>query len=398
MSDEPNWLEFFEDRERLWADYYLDFAEQNVQRDREAYDRLEEESGNLLRVGDWLAEHNDAESILSLATALWQKSDFLRTRGYLQRGLPLLEQACQAAQDKGDVEAEFNWLEALAHVHQVNGDPVFAQPLYEQAFMLAQASDAPTLKAHAQLGLGQLFMDMGDLDKAVTWLKQALQTCREVGAHEYEIEVITNLGNALSLQGEFNTAIAYLEQELPSAQSRQDRRGEAELHHALGFTAALAEDWSQAIIHFDAATNIAQEIGDRFREIRGLHNLGEALLAVGNIQKSVTILEEAVERQEAIDDIITKTYTHFYLAKAYRALHALDDCLTQLEQTYPFRQVPVSAALAAEAEWIKAEIYLEQGNVTLAKTALQDILNLTPEHIDDIRNQAKLLLDSLEHG
>src|SRR5262245_15670137 len=106
MNSEPNWLEFFQDREQLHAGYYLHFAQQHARRAPEAYERLELESGNLFKTAAWLAQHSEAEAILKLATALWQQTDFMRTRGFLQRGLPLLEQAHQAAQQLGDLRTE----------------------------------------------------------------------------------------------------------------------------------------------------------------------------------------------------------------------------------------------------------------------------------------------------
>src|SRR5262245_29511526 len=101
MGGNTSWLRFFEDRERLYANYYLDFAHQHARRDAVAYEQLEVESGNLFRTAAWLAEQNEAGSILNLATALWEQSDFIYSRGFLQRGLPLLQQAYQAARQLG---------------------------------------------------------------------------------------------------------------------------------------------------------------------------------------------------------------------------------------------------------------------------------------------------------
>jgi hypothetical protein len=54
--------------------------------------------------------------------------------------------------------------------------------------------------------------------------------------------------------------------------------------------------------------------------------------------------------------------------------------------------------LAAEAEWIKAEIYLERGNIKLAKNALGEVLNLASEAAGLIGNQAKQLLEELQNN
>lgn len=396
MSTEPNWLGFFENRERLYAAYYLDFAEQNARRDPEAYDRLEAESGNLLRVADWLGEHEEAEGILRLAEALWEESDFIRIRGFMQRGLPLLEQARKVAGQTGDVEAEFVWLEALANIHWSIGKPDLAQSLYEQALELAQASEKFRLKAQAQLGMGRVYMDLGYLDSATRWLQQALQGYRQIQDYAGEIETLITLGNLLSLQGDFAEAEIYLAQGLPLTQVHKDRRSEAALRYALGYVGTNAQDWPQAVHHYEAAVDIAQAIGDHYYEVRGLTALGEAWLALGNADRAITLLEEALTRQEVSDDILAKAFTHFYLAKAYHEVNHLEKALAQLQHVYPFHEVPILAGEAAEAAWLKAEIYLEKENVDLARAALQNVLDLAPDHRADLREVARRRLEAIE--
>jgi tetratricopeptide (TPR) repeat protein len=400
MSDELIWLDYFEDRERLYAKFYLDFAQQHARRDPEAYDQLEVESGNLLKTAAWLSEQNEAEDILKLAEALWQQSDFLRSRGFLQRGLPLLEQARQAARQLGDLRAEFFCLEALAYVHYSTNNFALAQPLYEQTLTLAQDIDEPRLKAQAYLGMGRLLMDMGHLERAATWLKQALQEYRQTQDYTGEITTLTALGNLLSLQGDLAGAVTYLEQGLPLAQARQDHHGEVALHLALGYVGTAAQDWPTAIKHYEITVKIARVIGDRFFEVRGLHNLGEAWLEFGEVQKAVNVLEEALIRQETLDDVLTKAFTHFYLAKTYNVLNESAKSLVQLKQIYPYllkrRDAPILAGLAAESAWIMADNYLKLGNTELAQTALHYVLTLAPNHMADIRQAAESLLQSIE--
>jgi len=398
METETNWIEFFEDRERLYAEYYLDFAQQNARRDPEAYEQLEAESGNLLRVADWLAEQNEAEGILRLASALWEESDFMRSRGFMQRGLPLLEHAHQSARQIEDLEAEFIWLEALANVHHETGNPELAQPLFEEALKLAQGLNNLQFKAKARLGIGRVLMEKGQLSRAASWLKQALQNYRQTQEHTGEIETLTALGTLLSLQRDFAGAESYLEQGLSIAQARQDRQGEAALRNALGYAATLAQDWLKAIKHYEAVIEVARAIGDYFFEVRGLHNLGEAWLELGDVQQAVNLLEEALTRQETIDDVLTKAFTHFCLGKAYNILNAPDKSLVQLKEVYPFRQVPVLLPLAVEAAWIRADNYLKQSKIDLARTALQNVLGLAPHHMAEIRRAAGELLESLEKG
>ena len=395
MSDEPNWLEFFEDRERLWAEYYLEFAEENARRDPKAHEQIELESGNLSLIIAWLAEHDEFEGILRLAEALWQKSDFMRIRGFIQRGLPLLEEARRSAQQLGDLRAEFTWLDALTIARGFNGDSTLTLPLHEQLLALAQKINEPEFEAKAQLEMGSLQMEMGNLDDALIWLNQALQNYRQIQDYKGEVNTLINLGNLLSLQGNVEDAVAHLQHGLCLAEAEQDKQGELNLRFALGYVGTATQDWSMAVKHFEPVIKMAQDIGDRFLEIRGLHNLGEAWLELGDIQKAISLLEAALDIQEISDDILTKAFTHLYLAKAHNILASPDVSLAHLEHVYPLSQVPILFHEAATAAWVKADNYLKKNDTCQAQIALQDVLALAPDHMADLRMAAETLLNSL---
>jgi tetratricopeptide (TPR) repeat protein len=398
MRTEPNWLDFFEDRERLYAAYYLDFAERNARRDPEAYEQLEAESGNLLRVADWLGEHNEAEGILRLAGALWEESDFLHTRGFIQRALLLLEQAYQSARQLGDIRAEFTWLEAYAYAQGSNGKLTLARPLLEQALVLAEEIDEPKFRAKAQLEMGRLLMEVGHLDDAATRLKQALNDYRLGQDYAGEIETLIVLGNLLSLQGDSDGAVAYLGQGLTLVRAKQDRYGEVALRFALGYVGSLTRNWTLAVKHYELVIEMARAVGDRFLEARGLTNLGEAWLELGDVQQAISLLSEALDLQKMSDDVLTKAFTHFYLGKVYYVFNDPDRTLAQLSQVSIFRQIPNVVDIAAEAAWLEAECYLKKNNIDSARIALQNVLNLAPDRMTDIRQAAKSLLESIDKG
>jgi tetratricopeptide (TPR) repeat protein len=395
MSSEPNWLDFFEDQERRYTEYYLDFAEQNARHDPEAYDQLETESGNLLKIAAWLSEHDEAEDILKLADALWQGSDFLHKRGFLQRGLPLLEQACQAARKMGNPRVEFIWLEASAYAHGSIGNLAVAQSMLEQALPLAKEINEPKFRAKAQLEMGRLQMEMGHPNRATTWLKQALQGYRQSQDYEGEINTLIVLGNLLSLQGDSEHAVSHLEHGLHLAHARQDRQSELSLRFALAYVGTATKNWKLAVKLHEPVVEMARQAGNRFLEIRALNNLGEAWLELGDIQQAISLLDEALALQETSDDIITKAFTHLYLAKAHNILNSPEVSLAHLEYVYPLSQVPASFHEAAEAAWVRADNFLKRNDIKQAQSALQDVLDLAPSHMISLRTAAETLLKSI---
>lgn len=399
MSDEPNWVEFYQDRRRSHADAYLAFAQTHAQRDPVAHDQLETESGNLLRAADRFWKQNDWQSTLALAGALWEQSDFLRTRGLMQRAIPLLEHACEAAGRIPDLSAECVWHEALGFVHYASGTHAPSLSQYRQALDLAQKTDDACLKARVQLGLGRLQTDLGQLDTAAALLTQALQDYRAVRDRNGEIVTLTALGTLCILQGELSGASEYLERGISLARTMEDAQNEASLLYTLGYVATRSQVWQEAAMHFQAAIEAARAIGDHPLEARSMTSLSEVRLVQGDVQGAATLLEQALALQETTDDILTPYVTRFSLAKVYNVLGDIDRSQALLNQAYPrlveMRHAPQAAMAAAYAAWIMADNYLKRGEADQARNALHDLLELAPPQLDDLRKAAEARLGSI---
>lgn len=400
MSDEPNWLEFYQDRQRTHADTYLTFAQENAQRDPAAHDQLESESSNLLKVADWLWTQGDQQGILTLASALWEQSDFFRTRGLTQRAIPILEHAREAAQQTADLPAEFVWLEALGFARwHFAGDHAQAQPMYEQALTLAQQINDPHLEARARSGLGQLQLDLGQLDTATELLTQALQGYREAHDQDGEIATLHALGRTCTLQGDLAGATRYLEEGLCLARAAQDPQDEARLLYSLGYACITAQDLENAAGHFQAAVEVARTTGDRSVEARSMTALSELRLAQGDAPGAIALLEGALAIQGTSGDLAAETFTRFSLAKVYNALGEPDKSQAQLYLAYPrlieLEHNPQAVITAVYAVWLMADNHLKRGETDQAQDALHKVLELAPPQLVELRQAAEALLASI---
>ncbi len=237
---------------------------------------------------------------------------------------------------------------------------------------------------------------MGHLNDAATRLKQALHEYRLCKDYEGEIESLIVLGNLLSLQGAPDDAEAYLKQGLNLVQAKKDQHGEVAMQFALGYIGTATKNWTWAIRYYEPVIEMAQTIGDRFLEVRGLTNLGEAWLELGDVQRAIKLLNEALDLQKMSDDVLTKAFTHLYLAKAYNILDSPEISLAHLEYVYPLSQVPVSFHEAAEAAWVRADNYLKTNDIQQAQAALQDVMDLAPDHMVNLRTAAATLLNSIK--
>jgi tetratricopeptide (TPR) repeat protein len=400
MSDDLNWAEFYQSRQRLHAYTYLEFAQAQAQPTPVAHAQIEVELPNLLQAADWLRSHEDRPGLLKLAALLWEESNFFRTRGLGQRAIPLLESACAAASQLADRPAECAWLDALSFVHwNFVGDYPRAEALYQQMLALAQQIDHPRLKPHAQLGLGRLYIDLGRFEAALTLLTEALQGYRQASDIGGETTTLMTLGTLYSQQGNWSSATEYLSQALVLAQVTQDIRTEADLLYRIGYIDLMTQNLTGAAEHFQAALAAAQLADHRLLAARSQVALGEVRFGQGDAFTAAALLEEALILQEASGDIVAQPFTQLSLGKTYNFLNEVDKSLAQLHRAYArlveMRSATPAALAAAYAAWFIADNHLKRGDTGQARYALQNVLTFGLPQLADLRQEATILLQSL---
>ena len=172
MSDEPNWVEFYQDRRRSHAGAYLAFAQAHAQRDPVAHGQLDAEFLNFVAVAAWMREQANWPGLVSLAAALEEESSYLPDRGPTPQALPLLEDGLEAARALGDVPTMCARLNTLGETLTALGQIEQALTLYEEALARArQAGDLAAVYA-ALCHLGLAWIDR-DISQALIYLSEA---------------------------------------------------------------------------------------------------------------------------------------------------------------------------------------------------------------------------------
>ena len=133
--------------------------------------QLEVEHGNLRAALTWCRQHNEADSGLLLASALWS---FWSTRGYHSEGR--------------------EWFKSL--------------------FSIARTQEPTAARARALTGAGVLAYQQGDLDEAQSCLAQNLSNYRELKDENGISSTLNNLGVLALSRGNYVQARTYYEESL----------------------------------------------------------------------------------------------------------------------------------------------------------------------------------------
>jgi predicted ATPase/transcriptional regulator with XRE-family HTH domain len=189
--------------------------------------RLDAEYDNFRAALAWAHEHDEAESGVRLAAALW---DFWYTRGYLREGRAWIETmlALEPA-DAAPPRARAIALRGVATLAVRQGD-IAAAERYTRATLAAfRTIDDKRGMAAAHNLLGNTAFARNDYPEAMTCYMECLSLRRESNDREGIGRVLSNLGRTARFQGDYERAVAFY------------REGEA-VNRATGDTQGLASN------------------------------------------------------------------------------------------------------------------------------------------------------------
>ncbi|MBN1872823.1 MAG: tetratricopeptide repeat-containing protein [Anaerolineae bacterium] len=383
MSEEPEWLSFYQDRGRRHATLALAFAVQHGQNTPEAHQQLAQELPNMVRALEWMQTHTHWHNIAHLFSALWEESRFLQDRGpapaYLIEGkghllpaadlLPLLEMGVLAARELKDNHKLCMCLNALGSTLRAMGKVDEALALHNEALTIAQQfEDASPARQTLSL-LGMVWIDK-DVNQALPHLQKALNTPVSHTNVELDIDLFGALATAHAQLGQmallnqlsepgkaaFEKAATYLEKALGLATKSQDKRRQAELYHQRGYLRSVTNDLENARADFQQAADLSKEVGHQWGYGRALQALGVLRIQIGQVAQNtnkvalgITDLEKALTLLEQTGDGEIIASTLAALGQGYALLGQLDMAKAHLEHALEvikaFSDLPKIAAL-----------------------------------------------------
>ncbi|XP_068714080.1 tetratricopeptide repeat protein 28-like [Montipora foliosa] len=166
---------------------------------------------------------------------------------------------------------------------------------------------------------GRYFQLMGDIKKAIEYLKKHLTTAIAIGDRRGEGVAYGNLGNAYYSLSDYRKAVEYHEKHLKIAIEIGDREGEGKTYGNLGNSSQLMGDYRKAIEYHEKHLKIAIEIGDRGGEGRAYGSLGNAYVLLGDYRKAVEYHEKHLKIATEVGDRGGEGGAYANLGIAYRS-------------------------------------------------------------------------------
>lgn len=275
---------------RRHAEYFLELAERAAPELRRTGQstwlaRLDRDHDNLRAALDWCIEQHEAQLGLRLGAAL---ARFWYVRGYLDEGLHQLERLLAMPTSAGD---------AAIRVAVLNG-------------------------------AGNLAWTLGDLDRAETFLNEALELARQLGEEHGQASTLYELSKVASDRKQSAEALRLAEQARAAWQRQHDTWGIAVALNMLGELMRETGDLAQARQLYEHSLRLFIEVDDARGRAIATHNL--AILAASrddlrtavDLQRSILPLKlELGDREGIVCSLID--LAQLGLRRTERALAAL---------------------------------------------------------------------------
>ena len=222
--------------------------------------------------------------------------------GYAYEGLKYFEESLGFSKKSGDEFETANSLSSLGNVYIYIEQVDKAIECYKMALVIAKEI-AYRQGEGVDLGnLGVAYNDLGQVEKAIEYYEQALVILKEIGDSRGEGNQLGNLGVAYNDLGQVEKAIEYYEQALVILKEIGDSRGEGNQLGNLGVAYNDLGQVEKAIEYYEQALVIAKEIGDSRGEGNRLRNLGLAHSHLGQVEKAIEYYEQALVIGKEIKD------------------------------------------------------------------------------------------------
>jgi CHAT domain-containing protein/tetratricopeptide (TPR) repeat protein len=216
-----------------------------------------------------------------------------REIGDTEDALAAGQQALEIARSIGDLTGVDFGLDTLAAIHASRGEFEEALSLYYQSLDALRKKGYPESEADDWLGLGKLYLQLGDAGRATKAFQRAVTASEDAHDSADEIEVLGFLGDLALGQHQFQKAQNDYRRGLEDAQSKQLLPEESFLLIQLGKSYAIRGSRARAATSFEGALAIARKISQTSLEGRALQGLGDLDATSGHAAQAAAAYTQA---------------------------------------------------------------------------------------------------------
>jgi len=203
----------------------------------------------------------------------------------------------------------------------------------EEALKLYRQAGDKRREPLSLLGIGKVYGDLGENQKALEYYNQSLSLFRAVGDRSGEAVTLYNIGGTYSGLGENQKALEYYSQSLSLSRTIGNRSGEALTLNNLGLVYSELGEKQKALEYYNQSLSLFRAVGDRDGEATALNNIGLVYSELGENQKALEYYSQSLPMTRAVGDRDGEAVTLYNIASVKRRQNNLTEALNDIESS-----------------------------------------------------------------
>lgn len=353
-----------------------------------------------------------AKVTLALLQMFWGQGNLVATEAWLPR-------ATELVQGTADPTLHFNLVRARLHLRMAQGAYEEAEPIAVAAWAAAEQSGDPQLRLLAKLDQGKLALSrhryaeaqstieealrigersinplvqdsiflflgraayyQGAMAQAKAYDEQGIHLARALGLRLRIADHLLHLGTVYDALGDYGAAQGAYQEALAIYRERGARQHEISVLGNLGISTAYLGDYAGAIRYTQQAMTLQSELGKVNQSAIAFTNLALFYHQVGEQVTAGAYAQQGITAAQAEGDRYIAGFAHTFHGHALSALGESAAAQAAYAQALGCYEELGLGYLTPEPQAGLARLWLAQGDVAAARTAIEPILRLIEE-------------------
>ncbi|MCA9735295.1 MAG: tetratricopeptide repeat protein [Deferribacteres bacterium] len=270
-------------------------------------------------------------------------------------------------------QARFHLL--FGEMYQLLGNPQQAELCYERLIDHSTETEHANLHGTGQLKMGQLHIELGELDNATRFFQTAEAVLYNAGNLKNGIIAKIELAKIAYRKGEYVEAEKLFRNALEDTVATHDKYHEAVILNQLGVISRLRGDLEEARSRLQEALVCFQSVNDRFGEAECWNNLGRIYFQQKNFTAALSSYDKAIELCQTSGTFTLKAFVSLNKCDLYLYTNDLPLAVIACRNALDIFVRLKNPTGIARASKMLGTIAWKSGNITQAEQCFEIVLD-----------------------
>lgn len=272
---------------------------------------------------------------------------------------------------------------------------------YKKAIGFAHQHDIPNHEAiayneeFASNELGNIYMDQGNLQKALQAFLNANTIIEENNFNDLRLNTLINISNVYSADEQWENSLTKLNEALTLALENKDIYSQSIINNNLGTIYEALKDYNKALIYYLRSLELRKSVDITSGLATNYHNLGSINYELGDYEQAIYFLNTSLAIEQGNKSKPLYIYNYEYLSKVYMKTKEFGKAATFLSKAKTLANELNLIKKKLDLAKLQTEYYFETGKLNLAQKAFTEYDSLRDDFSENEKSEKIIQMQTL---